>query len=438
MSQQRDLRDSVKERLTEGSESKPIRNRPVSAPVSTIVAITACATIACALTLNRSFQQEIAVDVFFSLTLAGCVIIFLSVRPLREFPQVVGVAVVLVGLQLAVLRVPLKTLPVLALLGLSSLFLLAVRRIASRGHCKEQQLLYDALVPPSLFLLLGYFGSGPLALTFRLHPKTLDLFLYSFDQSLGVQLSFKVGQVVLASHLLTRFMLGVYYLLPLAIMFTYARLLVRDRTLAMTAFLAFLIAGPVGVVFYNVIPGCGPGCFMHGKYPFEMLSTEQVRQLPLQALTEGGARNAFPSLHLGWALLALWYTERLSLGARLAMAIFFVGTVFATLGLGEHYFVDLVAAFPFALMIQAACALQVPISDVRRLIPLVTAVALMTGWVVLLRCGLALVWGKLIWISPAIPWLLVAGTILTTLFLQMRLRPLLFDPVEKVGGRGES
>jgi hypothetical protein len=394
--------------------------------------------MACALTLNRSFQHQIAVDIFFSLTLAGCTIVFLSVRPLREFPQVIGVAVVLVGLQLIFLKAPLRALPAAALLGLSSLLLLAVRRIGSGGNIKERQLLYDSLVPPLLFLLLGYFGSGPLALTFRLHPKTLDLFLYSFDQSLGVQLSFKVGQVVLASRWLTRSMLGVYYLLPLVIMFTYARLLVRDRTLAMMAFLAFAIAGPVGVVFYNLIPGCGPGCFMRGGYPFEVLSTQQLRQLPLQPLLEGGARNAFPSLHLGWALLALWYSERLSLWTRIAMAIFFVGTVFATLGLGEHYFVDLVAAFPFALMIQAACALKVPISSARRIVALVTGVGLMMVWVLLLRWGLLADWGELIWVSPVIPWLLVAGTIFVSLWLQVQLRPLLFDPVDGARGRGES
>jgi hypothetical protein len=222
--------------------------------------------------------------------------------------------------------------------------------------------------------------------------------------------------------LLTRITVGLYYLLPLAIMFTYARLLVRDRTLAMIAFLAFVIAGPAGVVFYNLIPGCGPGCLMGGKYPFEMLSTQQLKQLPLQPLLEGGARNAFPSLHLGWALLTLWYSERLSLGARLAIATFFVGTVFATLGLGEHYFVDLVAAFPFALMIQAACALNVSISNSSRLAAFLTGFGLMLGWVILLRWGLAVAW-----MNPAVPWLFVVGTIFSTLVFQARLRVVLFE-----------
>lgn len=388
------------------------------------VALTLALALVIALTLSRNFYDQLANNIFFSLTVAGCTLVFLSVRPLRELSQVIGMGLVLESLQLSVLKVPLKALPASALLGLGSLLLLAVRRIWSSDE--DRQLLQDSIVPPVLFLLLGYFSSGPLALTFRLHPKTFDLFLYSFDQSLGVQLSFKVGQVVLASHFLTRTMVGAYYLLPLAIMFTYARLLVRDRTLAMIAFLAFLIAGPVGVVFYNLIPGCGPGCLTGGKYPFEMLSTEQLRQLPLRPLLEGGARNAFPSLHLGWALLTLWYSERLSLAMRVAMAIFFIGTVFATLGLGEHYFIDLVAAFPFALMIQAACALNVPIFNARRAVPLLAGLGLMFGWVVLLRWGLAVAW-----INPVVPWLFVAVTIFSTVVLQARLRGVLFEPVNQ-------
>jgi hypothetical protein len=386
------------------------------------------ATATCALALSRGFHGQIADNIFFSLTLAGCAIVFLSVRPLREVPQVVAAWVFLGGLQILVLRVPLKTLPAFALLGLSSMFVLVVRRIWSVG--RERQLLYDSLVPPLLFLLLGYFGSGPLELVGRLHPKTLDWFLYSFDQSLGVQLSFKVGQVVLASHLLTRATLGVYYALPLVIMFMYARLLVRDRNLAMMAFLAFVIAGPVGVVFYSMIPACGPGYLMGSKFPFEMLSTAQLKQLPLEALPVAGARNAFPSLHLGWALLALWYSASLSRQTRVAIAIFFVGTVFATLGLGEHYFVDLVAAFPFALMIYAACALNVPISMGRRISALAAGLLMLTGWVVLLRWGLALVWA-----NPVIPWMLVAGTISVSLLLLARLRPLFnhAEPARSVG-----
>jgi hypothetical protein len=382
------------------------------------VAIAIAFVLVCAVTLSRGFAEQIAHDVFFSLTLAGCAIVLLSVCPLREFVLAVGAGLALCSLQILVLKTPLRASTAVGFLGLGSLFVLVVARIRSRGE--NRQLLQDATLPPMLLVLLGYFGSGPLEMTIRLHPKTLDWFLYSFDQSLGAQLSFKAGQIVLSSVLLRRAVVGMYYVLPLAIMFTYARQLVRNRNLAMAAFLAFVIAGPVGVVFYNLVPAGGPLNLFGSRYPFDPLTTEQLRQLPIQAVTIGGQRNAFPSLHLGWALLIWWYSEGLSWGARLTSFLFLVGTVIATLGLGEHFFIDLVTAFPFALMIHAVCTLNVPISNARRAIPLVAGVAMMVGWMVLVRWGLPLVW-----INPIVPWSITAGTIWLTLFLQARLRRLL-------------
>ncbi len=367
-----------------------------------------------AITINHGFADQIARDIFFSLTLAGCTIVFLAVRPWRELPQALIAGLVLDGLQMLVLKTPLKLLPAFAFLGLGSLTLLAVRTCCSH---QDHQLLRDATVPPLLFILLGFVGSGPLQMTARLHPATQDLFLYSFDQSLGVQLSFKVGQIVLSSRLLTRAVVVAYYALPLAILFTYARQLVRNRSLAMAAFLAFVIAGPLGVVFYNLVPACGPLYLLGSRYPFDPLTTEQLSQLPIQAVTLGGQRNAFPSLHLGWALLTWWYSEGLSRRARVGSFIFLVGTVIATLGLGEHYFIDLVAAFPFALIIHAACTLNVPLSNARRVIPLGAGVGMMVVWMLLLRWAL-----PMFWISPLVPWSMIAGTIILTLLLRSRLQ----------------
>lgn len=370
--------------------------------------------LAWAATLNRNFQEQIADDVFFSLTLASCALVFRAVRPLSEILQLVGVALVLNAVQQFVLKTPPRILPALALVGVSSLLLLALRGIWS---VEERQLLQDSVVPPLLLVLLGYFGSVPLAITDRLHPKTLDLVLYSFDQSLGLQLSFKVGQIVMASPILDRTTLAVYYALPLVMMFVYARLLLHDRRLAMTAFLAFVITGPLGIVFYNLIPACGPGYLVGSRFPFDPLPVQQLTHWPLAALPVPGPRNAFPSLHLAWALLVWWYSEGLSVKTRIIFALFVVGTIIATLGLGEHYFVDLVTAFPFALIILAACALNMPVSNARRLVPLLTGLLLMLGWVILLRRGLPLVWA-----NPLIPWALVVGTIGLGLFLQKQLR----------------
>jgi hypothetical protein len=256
-----------------------------------------------------------------------------------------------------------------------------------------------------------------LGITGNLHPRTLDLFLYDFDQSLGVQLSCKVGQIVLRSHWLTSTAVSLYYVLPLAVMFVYSKQLLRERSFALTAFLAFLITGPLGVVFYNLVPACGPIYLLGSSFPFDPLSLQRLRQLPLIPGAVSGARNAFPSLHMCWALLVYWYSDGLSLRARLPLFVFLVGTAFAILALGEHYFVDLIAAFPLAVMIEAGCALQVPILDRRRFLPFLTGLILMLGWVVLLRSGL-----QSAWTSPIIPWMLIAFTLVVCLLLHARLR----------------
>jgi hypothetical protein len=400
--------------MTHALDSKLTGTRWIAATALAVVLLTVSAAA-----LNRSFCEQIEGSIFLSLTLASCAAVFLSVRPLREVPQLVCVALFLLGLQHFVLKNPPRPLPALALLGLGSLLLLAVRRLWSAG--KEEQLLHDSVVPPLLFVLLGYFGSTPLAIIDRLHPRTLDLYLCSFDQSLGLQLSLIVGRVVLPSPLLTRTALVGYCVLPIAIMFAYGQLLPRQRSLAMAAFLASIVAAPAAFVSYNLIPACGPVYLLGSRFPLAPLPTAQLTHWPLEAVSVSGPRNAFPSLHLGWALLLWWYAERLSLPAKIILAVFLAGTVFATLGLGEHYFVDLVVAFPFALTIQAACALNVPLSNKRRSAPLVAGLVLMLGWVVLLKWGLPLVW-----INPTIPWLLVVATIGLTLFLQARLRGVLF------------
>jgi PAP2 superfamily len=364
--------------------------------------------------LNRSFYNLTAIDMFFSITLASTVIVFLRVRPVGELIQLLFVTALLILLQAAVLKAPLRITPALALLGTGSLALLASRRI----WCieKECERLHYAFLPPLLFILLGYAGSAPLAITGSMHPKTLDLFLYNFDASLGVQLSFKVGQVVLRSRWLTQVALLFYFALPVPVMLVYANQLVSRGRAAMSVFLGFFIAGPVAIIFYNLLPACGPIYLFGSRFPFDPLSGQQLKEMLVQPTLISGARNAFPSLHLAWALLALWYAEGLSYWTKSFLVLFLMGTVLATLGLGEHYFIDLVAAFPFVLMIHAGCALHIPWLDRRRRIALLSGALLIVGWIALLRFGL-----RVVWVSHLVPWTLIGCTIVSCMALERRL-----------------
>lgn len=79
----------------------------------------------------------------------------------------------------------------LSFAGLSSLFILGLRTV--RAKAADRKLLQLAF-PARLFVVSEYCGDTFLHWTSTLHPKVFDLYLYSFDASLKVQIPFLVGQ----------------------------------------------------------------------------------------------------------------------------------------------------------------------------------------------------------------------------------------------------
>lgn len=98
--------------------------------------------------------------------------------------------------------------------------------------------------------------------------------------------------------------------------------------------------------------------------------------------------------------------ERLKLAERFIAFAFLALTAFATLGTGEHWFIDLVVAFPFALLMYSLCAYQVSWKDSRRITAILSGLGATLAWLVMLRYGT-----KLFWASPIVPWALSAATI---------------------------
>jgi hypothetical protein len=139
-------------------------------------------------------------------------------------------------------------------------------------------------------------------------------------------------------------------------------------------------------------------------------------RLRLESMAVAGPRNAIPSLHMAWVLLAWWYSRGLSWLERLIVLIFVVFTAFATLGTGEHWFIDLMVAFPFALFIQAIASYSVPWKDSRRLAAFLFGLLGTIGWLLMLRYE-----AKFFWASPAIPWTLIAATVALTIIRQRKL-----------------
>jgi hypothetical protein len=115
---------------------------------------------------------------------------------------------------------------------------------------------------------------------------------------------------------------------------------------------------------------------------------------------------------MAWVLLAWWSSKGLARWIRAIALAFVVFTVLATLGTGEHYFVDLVVAFPFAVMVQAACLYPLPFKSGPRRLAFLFGTFASLLWMALVSFAT-----PLFWISPVVPWTLVAVTIAASIWL---------------------
>jgi len=360
---------------------------------------------AAALAASSQFYDEALVDAFFAFALASVLILQFRVRPnWRDIPLVLASTAIFAAMDFRCLHYAPRIMAWVSFLGLSSYLIVAVRAVWARGE--ERKMLLYAWVPAVLFILSEYFASDMLEWTAAAHPKTLDFFLLSFDCSLRVQWSFVAGQAFARWPLLYTSSLIAYVGLALPIALVYAGQLVRVKQRAFPAMLAFLITGPVGILFYNLFPACGPHYLLGARFPFHPLPVDLARRLILEPVALLGPRNAMPSLHMAWTILAWQYSRGLSRWERAIVFAFLALTVLATLGTGEHWFADLIVAFPFALLIQAICDYTLSWKDSCHITGFLLSLFVTLAWLVTLRFT-----PDFFWISPVIPWILAAGTI---------------------------
>jgi len=354
-------------------------------------------------------------NVFLSYTLAGFALIYWRLCPRwADVGGVLAVGGLLTFIDCKILGYQFSVYGIVAMAGLAAISALALRSIWSAGMPRERFALAFsfAILTVSANALAGFFHNW----TSQFTPRVLDLYLYCFDASLRVQFAFLMGQAYATWHWFRDLGMFVYMGFPLAIAVAFAGQLIRNRTALLSAMAAFLIAGPVGVIFYALFPALGPAYLFTSRYPWNPLTFDQASRLVLESLPLPGLRNSMPSLHVAWMLLTLWHSRGLSVWERAIAILFLTITVLATLGSGEHYFVDLVVAFPFALFIYGVCAFDVPWLSPERQLGLWVGLAMALGWVVVLRFDV-----KLFWISPAIPWLACIGTVVLALLLQRRV-----------------
>jgi hypothetical protein len=380
-----------------------------------IVATLALLGLAAWLGTSEHFYKSALLSLFFGVTLASVVLIHFRVRPLwQDALCVLGEAGLFTVIDFGLLHFRPSLAGIASFLGISSLAILGLRAIWSRD--KEQEQMALAFVPALLFVTSDWGSTILLGWTEKANPRVLDLYLFSFDSSFRVQIAFLMGQAYALWPWFRAAGTAFYIGLPMIIGLVYAGQLLRDRWRAMSAMIAFLITGPVGVVFYNLFPAVGPVHIFLSQFPWKPIPADQAMRLLVEPIPVAGLRNCMPSLHMGWVLLAWWYSRGLSVWERGMVMAFVVFTFFSTMGTGEHYLIDLVVAFPFAVFLQGLCALELRWNDWARVTAVVYGLLLTLAWIVVLRFAL-----KVFWTTPVLPWTCCILTVASAIFVQGRL-----------------
>ena len=365
--------------------------------------------------LSPEFYLAATVGIFLWWAMLGASVLHLRVRPyLSDLLLILVSTTVMSMIVFGTWGFESKFRMVCSFLGLSSVGVLGARACWAEGE--ERTKMLWAFLPALLFVGVGWLSGTLLYYSNQAHATTLDMYLLSFDCSLGVQPSFWMGNWYWTWPWVRHFGLIFYDGLPILIAASYAEHLVCKREKALPVFLALFYLAPVGVLFYNFFPSAGPIGIFQGDFPFHPLTLMEGKHVFLERVAAPGPRNAMPSLHMSWVLLCWWYARGLSWKIKTMTLTFVIFTVITTLGTGEHWLIDLIVAFPFTLMFFAVFCFSLSWNDRERVRSILIGLGLTFAWFALLRFGT-----HLFWPSPVIPWTLMAATVAVVYLQRHRL-----------------
>lgn len=190
-------------------------------------------------------------------------------------------------------------------------------------------------------------------------PTITDQFVQTADHALG-NLSWRTGELLNASGWLVQLVVETVYIeLPVAAMVV-AIYQLRKGWPQHHIVRSFLLVGLIGPLFYLLFPVVGPlyaygpegnGFEWANVWPKQIPFHDDPQSFRFDDVTP---RNCMPSLHTAWATLIFLHTRYGHPLYRFFGSFWLVVTLIATLALGYHYGVDLVAGAVFALAIEAS------------------------------------------------------------------------------------
>ncbi len=299
---------------------------------------------------------------------------------------------------------------VMASLGGAALLVLGWRVAhASRSGVKDGSAELTLIVAASfpLFVLVSNFF---LHLTAALLPRTYDNVLFHFDKSLGWNAAFALGRVLDRVPFAKVVVLVNYLSLPVAAAALFVVSVGKREATVLARVL--LLAPAAAYLCYFLYPAAGPRYLFGPAYPDGTVLPDGV-PLSLQVVAPY-PRNCMPSLHTVWPLLLVFNARAAGRWLRIVLVGVLGLTVIGTLGLGEHYLVDLVVAVPFAVAMQAAGTMGDRRSRYR-----IGGIAgvLVAAWLVYLSIGFS-AFSRL----GLVHWVAMLATVAASALLYRRLR----------------
>ncbi len=272
--------------------------------------------------------------------------------------------------------------------GLGAVVVLAWKALRNAGEL-------DRFMAACTMPVFAAIAAIVLRLSESSEPRVYDLYLYKVDTGLGGQASSMVARWFDIIPALRDVCAIAYQALPLMLAVVIAIQLRQRGAFPVFPVMVFGLAGLEAPFLYHLVPAVGPEYVFGPRFAYE---PHRILALATIKPMHAAPPNSFPSLHFAWALLILWNMPAKSRAAVAGGLLFLLAITLATLGLGEHYAIDLVVAFPFAACVQNTC--------MARWRQAALCGAIMLGWFCYVRFLLAYAPP-----APALIWIATIATI---------------------------
>ncbi len=229
---------------------------------------------------------------------------------------------------------------------------------------RERDAALRAAGVAAILIIANAASSVWLGLTMEELPYVADHFVEVADRALGSP-SWVMGRFVHEHGWYLALITKVYTYLPVGAAVVAFWQLRRSSTQGFPRHhivRSFIVIGAIGPIVYFLFPVVGPAYAFGHEVPGAGWLDVWPHVVPTSLepvsayFSQAAPRNCMPSLHTAWATAILLHALR---GPRLLKAFgvfWWVCTISATLGIGAHYGVDLIAGFVFALTLESAMA----------------------------------------------------------------------------------